>query len=155
MAGNKIHEIELDGATWTLSTLRATEGLEVLTKIIGITGGSFMSLGGGDENAQGGALLGGLASRIAEPGTVPLIKKLLASLHKNASPVKFDDEFAENYGPLIDLVEWALTINYESTLKKSRVVGTLIELFKKQKGSTQARLTGGSGELSPQGNALS
>jgi hypothetical protein len=63
MAGNKIHDIKLDGAKWTLSTLRATEGLEALTKVIGIAGGSLRGVAGADGEEKGARLHAGRIRR--------------------------------------------------------------------------------------------
>lgn len=150
--GTKAHETTMHGATWTLNTLPGTEGGEAFFKCMAIAGGSVReaSVEGPEETLL--SVMGGFASKLGEPGTMPLIKKLLGTLHKDGAPVKFDIEFAANMETMIDLTLWAVEINFGS-VKKSGAIGRILEMLEKSGVLTRVASTGPSGAPSSQANA--
>lgn len=71
-----------------------------------------------DVGEAAGAILG----RLSDPKTPAMLKTLLADLHKDKKQVRFDEEFAANYGVLAQIVAWALTVNFQSFFTGNPVV---------------------------------
>lgn len=123
------------GITYSLQALPATRGLAAFTSLMRIVGepaghaAAGLSQSSGDvdigESSLGQAV-GALTSRLSEPGTIELVKELLADLQKHEpnstmSRVNFDMEFAQNYGVLVELIAFAVELNFSSFLGASAV----------------------------------
>jgi len=120
---------------WSLNTLSATVGVQVLTQLAALAGEPLAALTKGASGADIMAIdidvermagaLSALAVRLAGDGTVDTIKTLLRSLCKKTgrgfSQVDFDDEFAGNYGVLAEVVGQAIKLNYSSFFSGSAV----------------------------------
>jgi len=135
------HTVQAGGCAWTFTTLPATQGLEVFTQLTAIMGAATGQLSGGfkpgldmadqdiDPNVLGAAL-GAVGMKLAEPGTVAMIKALLQSLQKGTppalQPVQFDLEFAGNYGTLLAILRDALKANFQSFFVGSPGFGAIV-----------------------------
>lgn len=124
----------LEGCEYTLNPLPATEGLQVfaqLTRIVTQTlGAGAPSSSEIDSVAEGlGRGIMQIGDLMVEPGTIPLVKALLQGLKADGRPVDFDHHFAQNYGRLVDLAEWAIRGNFESffTAKRGRLVAVKLQ----------------------------
>ena len=63
-----------------------------------------------------GEAVAAMTARLAEPRTIDTIKTLLSGLTKNKQTIDFDQEFAQEYGTLSELVWFALEVNFSSFL---------------------------------------
>lgn len=156
------------GRRYQLQTLPATTGLETFTKLMELVGAPMGNAAGGmtktadgetDVKAESlGLAVGALTSRLAEPGTIALVKILLADLQHEQDkakapgafvPVNFDLYFAANYGELLELIAFSVEINFASFLAGSAVVQRAVEAVR---ALIPARSTGESGASSSTGS---
>lgn len=160
-----IHEevTTLNGVTYGLNTLPATEQLDLFTRLIGYAGAGLEPLGINVDKATSGDLslgdivnrtistdvlakaFAGLSKKIAEPGTVDVIKRFLAGLQVNKAAVQFDYYFSGQVLTLLKLTWWAIQVNYPDFFGAlpavSRAVG---EVVRAQNGSSRPQDSPGS-----------
>jgi hypothetical protein len=135
---------------YKLTTLPATEGLEVLTRLLGMIGEPIGLLAAAASNGKtklqdmDGEMLAksltAICANIAHPGTVKLMKTLLEGLTYettagNGKPffkkVNFDVDFSRQYHVIMQLVRFALEANYKDFFVA--MFGSLSELAPKGK----------------------
>ena len=143
--------IDILGKKYSITILKASQGLEVGTRLIKTVApaigiffdnreatkglqsedGEVVFL---DEQTIFTDLAVALVTQLDNLDLIGTIKGLLASLHCNSQPVVFDDHFAGNLGELAAVVEFALKENFAdfftSYLKaKGLEIHTLGEMF--------------------------
>lgn len=148
----KMITTNIGGAKWEMNTLPATTGLSCLTQIAAIVGapaGAAASAAKGKEKLMDldvsimGDAVAKMTERLAEPGTIDLVKTLLTDVRRNDKKIDFDDYFASNYSDLPSLIGWSLKENFGSFLAGNALLAALAE---KAQTSIRATSTGGSGE---------
>lgn len=121
------------GTKYKLQTLPATKGLETFTAIMRIVGEPMGNAAGGvSQTTQGvdlkseaiGAAVGTLVDRMADPSTLQIVKTLLedAQVEKMPGtfvPIEFELHWAANYGELVELLAFAIEVNFASFLGAS------------------------------------
>lgn len=129
----KLHTKTIAGERWSLKTLPATTGLEVLTWLVGTMGAAAPAMAGAVAGKQAtsleamlqlevadgiGEAIAAVGRELAKPDTTEKLKQLLGELQKggekDAKDVAFDDEFAGDYLRLLEVVRWALEVNFGS-----------------------------------------
>ncbi|MBI4815178.1 MAG: hypothetical protein HY791_02895 [Deltaproteobacteria bacterium] len=149
--GIKLHETYIGGAKWSLNTLPATKGLEVLTWLMALVGAP---LGEGIEAIEGatlapdsmGRIVGSITRSLSDPKTVGMVKVLIGEALRDDKKYIFDDVFAENYGELTQLVAFAIGVNFRSFFDGNPVLAGVVGRAKKLGKSKPATSTGESGE---------
>lgn len=149
----KLEKTQIGGATWELNTLPATKGITALTKLAAIVGSPLGEIGsagvssGGDALDLQGEVLGRaiaqITQRLDDPGTIELVNTLVGKVKKNGKDIVFDDEFAGNYSTLVQLLGWAIKVNFSDFFEGSQL---LQGLAGKVRESVRSTSTGGSGE---------
>lgn len=141
-------DIAVGAATYRLNVLNATQGSEILSKLLGMIGdpaGKLFGLGMDADMSPDLAsnVLGSLCREIAKPGCVKMVKELLGGLTKELPagsgafmPVNFDVEFVANYGVLSALIKFGLEINFESFFVGNPVLQSLAALVVREVPST-------------------
>lgn len=162
--GLQTHELNTTSAegetTWMLNNLGATDGLKVLTQLIALVGEGVGELGGdrgsGETDIMGMKIspdmifraVGAISKNVAQPGTIDMIKTLLRGLRKNGAAIpNFDLEFSGRYKLLlIDLVPWALRVNFADFFDGSAGALGMLERLRPEASSKTRTSTGGSSE---------
>ena len=127
-----IEEKEIDGNTWMVSQLPATEGLKVLTKLIKIVGKPIGKAVKGvtDSNGVGSILdakidyafvgdaIGDLTSRLDEEEVTGLIKRMFRDVRCDGKEVMptFDTLFMGRYGTMMKVIVFVIGVNFKVPL---------------------------------------
>lgn len=129
MGGIQLYETTINGSKFEVNNLAADKGVETFAIIAGLAEGALDMLGvelkardaasdiAGQEVAA--VALRMAASVISQIGkqrvaVVPLIKTLMNNLRRDGKQIKFELDFAGDYGTLTQLVAWLIEVNFSS-----------------------------------------
>ena len=116
-------DVHLGGVDYKITPFVATKGLVIEVKLVKLLGPAFMELqkaaqGDGSEDAVLGEAINVLIGQMDKVDVVSLIKELVSNVSKGTMAINFDQEFAQRYGVLFDLIKEVLKVNFSDVFSK-------------------------------------
>ena len=113
-------KIDIQGDEYTFNTFPATKGLAYLTKLLKIVGPAFGKLTAGNEPVAGeedvsfSQAVEILVENLYKEDVTALVKAMTSGVTKNGMQLEFDQDFAGNYGVMLQILVAIIKENYSS-----------------------------------------
>lgn len=127
----KSHTISIGDDSYSFITFPATKGLSILTKLLKVVGpafGKFISseeVKEGEEDTSFSNAVSILVENMYKDDITGLVKIITSNVTKNGVPIDFDQDFAGNYGVMVQLLVEILKANYSSFFTENGISGIL------------------------------
>jgi hypothetical protein len=106
--------VVINNDTWTFTTYSATKGLVISNKLLSIFGPSLSTIFDGKEAIDLSKAVSILVENMDKADVVALVTSMLSDVRKNGHEISFDNEFAGNYGVMLELLYNIIKENFKS-----------------------------------------
>lgn len=114
MFGNRVRTKEINGKTFQIHLLSASNGIIIAQKLSSIVATMMGSTSSDEIDIDFSKIATALSTNISEKELLEILGKLLKDMAIDQKAVNFDEYFSGNYGELISVITFALQENFGS-----------------------------------------